>query len=108
MIGYQRDRGVTHPRTQADWRFVALVDYVCLTVLPDLDIHLLPFTDFGKGFVKKCKVSPDAYIQMALQLAYYRVRVFQCLHTISQSPSGLWKQFRPDLRIIDDPPVLVS
>ena len=51
----------------------------------------MPFFDFGKGFVKKCKVSPDAYIQMALQLAYYRVRVFQCLHTISHSLSGLWK-----------------
>jgi carnitine O-palmitoyltransferase 1, liver isoform len=27
---------------------------------------------FGKGFIKTCRVSPDAYIQMALQLAYYR------------------------------------
>lgn len=24
------------------------------------------------GFMKVCRVSPDAYIQMALQLAYYR------------------------------------
>lgn len=29
-------------------------------------------TAYGKGFMKKCRVSPDAYIQMALQLAYYR------------------------------------
>ena len=27
----------------------------------------------GKGFMKKCRTSPDAYIQMALQLAYFRV-----------------------------------
>ncbi|EEB10161.1 carnitine palmitoyltransferase I, putative [Pediculus humanus corporis] len=33
--------------------------------------HIM-FKDYGKGFMKKCKVSPDAYIQMALQLAYYR------------------------------------
>ena len=25
-----------------------------------------------QGFMKKCRMSPDAYIQMALQLAYYR------------------------------------
>ena len=25
-----------------------------------------------QGFIKKCNVSPDAYLQMALQLAYYR------------------------------------
>jgi len=28
--------------------------------------------EYGKGFMKKCRISPDAYIQMALQLAYYR------------------------------------
>lgn len=28
--------------------------------------------EYGKGFMKKCRLSPDAYIQMALQLAYYR------------------------------------
>ncbi|KAI4470728.1 carnitine o-acyltransferase [Holotrichia oblita] len=27
---------------------------------------------YGKGFMKKCRISPDAYIQMALQLAYFR------------------------------------
>ena len=26
----------------------------------------------GKGFIKTCKVSPDAYLQIALQCAYYR------------------------------------
>ncbi|KAI0232984.1 Carnitine O-palmitoyltransferase 1, liver [Lamellibrachia satsuma] len=38
----------------------------------DLDFCLQEFSAFGKGFIKKCKVSPDAYIQLALQLAYYR------------------------------------
>ena len=40
----------------------------------DVDLHILTHTAYGKGFIKKCRVSPDAYIQMALQLAYYRVR----------------------------------
>ncbi|XP_043223350.1 carnitine O-palmitoyltransferase 1, liver isoform-like isoform X2 [Amphibalanus amphitrite] len=40
--------------------------------LDDVDLRLLMHDAFGKGFMKKCKVSPDAFIQMALQLAYYR------------------------------------
>lgn len=38
------------------------------------DLHLRIFVNdqYGKGFMKKCKISPDAFIQMALQLAYYR------------------------------------
>lgn len=34
----------------------------------------LVFTDFGKEEIKKMKCSPDAFIQMSLQLAFYRVR----------------------------------
>ena len=30
------------------------------------------FTEYGKDFMKKARVSPDAYIQMALQMAYYK------------------------------------
>jgi len=40
----------------------------------DLDLVVTPFSDYGKRFVKRCGVSPDAYIQMALQLAYTRDR----------------------------------
>ncbi|XP_028983363.1 choline O-acetyltransferase [Betta splendens] len=36
----------------------------------DMDVH--KFYDYGKEFIKKQKMSPDAYIQVALQLAYYR------------------------------------
>ena len=42
--------------------------------IADLDLQVLAHTAFGKGVMKKFKISPDAYIQMALQLAYYRVR----------------------------------
>ena len=39
----------------------------------DVDLCVLMFQDYGKGFMKSCKVSPDAYIQLAFQLAYRRV-----------------------------------
>ncbi|EDQ85096.1 uncharacterized protein MONBRDRAFT_34403 [Monosiga brevicollis MX1] len=38
----------------------------------DLDHRLLPFTDYSKGLMKRCKLSPDGWLQMALQLAYFR------------------------------------
>lgn len=41
-------------------------------LLKDVDLKLCVHNSYGKGFMKKCKVSPDAYIQMALQLAYFR------------------------------------
>lgn len=44
-----------------------------LALLNDVDLKLLVCDVYGKGFMKSCKVSPDAFIQMALQLAYYRV-----------------------------------
>lgn len=41
-------------------------------ILSDVDLRLLMHDAYGKGFIKRLRVSPDAYIQMALQLAYYR------------------------------------
>ena len=48
-------------------------------LLNDVDLHILTHDAYGKGFMKKCRTSPDAYIQMALQLAYYRVSIFRFL-----------------------------
>lgn len=42
------------------------------TLIADTDIRLMLFDDYGKGFIKTCKCSPDGFIQLALQLAYYR------------------------------------
>ncbi len=46
-----------------------------LDKIADTDVYVLEHSDFGKGDIKKCKISPDAFIQMALQLAYYKVCV---------------------------------
>lgn len=43
-----------------------------LRLVKNLDMNVHKFHDYGKEFIKKQKMSPDAYIQVALQLAYYR------------------------------------
>ncbi|RXN06512.1 carnitine O-palmitoyltransferase liver isoform-like protein [Labeo rohita] len=38
----------------------------------DVDMNIIPFSGFGKGLIKKCKISPDDFMQIALQLAHFR------------------------------------
>ncbi|KAJ2613002.1 Carnitine O-acetyltransferase mitochondrial [Coemansia sp. RSA 1365] len=47
------------------------VDYFDATVAAH-ELSTLAFDGFGKEQVKKLGVSPDAFVQMAMQLAYYR------------------------------------
>lgn len=39
----------------------------------DLQIVVYPFTSFGKKLTKKKRLHPDTFVQLALQLAYYRL-----------------------------------
>ncbi|XP_054839736.1 choline O-acetyltransferase [Eublepharis macularius] len=42
-------------------------------MVKNLDFIVYKFENYGKEFIKKQKMSPDAYIQVALQLAFYRM-----------------------------------
>ncbi|MFH4976045.1 hypothetical protein AB6A40_002754 [Gnathostoma spinigerum] len=45
---------------------------VATNLISDVEMALLVWTEFGKGYIKQLKVSPDAFIQLALQLTYFR------------------------------------
>nr|XP_012223266.1 PREDICTED: choline O-acetyltransferase isoform X1 [Linepithema humile] len=49
----------------------AMINFDAL--VEDLDLCILRFEDYSKDFVKACRISPDAYIQLALQLTYFRL-----------------------------------
>ncbi|XP_034942285.1 carnitine O-palmitoyltransferase 1, liver isoform isoform X2 [Chelonus insularis] len=64
-------------------------------LLNDVDLRIYVHDHYGKGFMKKCKMSPDAYIQMALQLAYYRDAGKFCL-TYEASMTRLFREGRTE------------
>ncbi|XP_064779832.1 carnitine O-palmitoyltransferase 1, liver isoform-like isoform X2 [Oncorhynchus masou masou] len=68
---------------------------VAQALADDVDFHVFSFRDFGKGTIKKCRISPDAYIQLALQLAYYRDRGMFCL-TYEASMTRLFREGRTE------------
>ncbi|CAI4223423.1 unnamed protein product [Auanema sp. JU1783] len=41
-------------------------------VADDMENAAIVFSEYGKDFMKKAKVSPDAFIQMVLQMAYFK------------------------------------
>lgn len=47
----------------------------------NLDLEVLMFDTFGKGEIKPMKMSPDSFLQMAMQLAFYRdqQKVLSCV-----------------------------
>ena len=41
--------------------------------ISNTDLHYNRFKTFGKDFIKSCQTSPDAFVQLAIQLAQYRL-----------------------------------
>lgn len=62
----------------------------------DLDLRVLVHDSIGKGFIKSCKVSPDGFIQAALQLAFYRDSEGQIPLTYESSMTRLYLHGRTE------------
>ncbi|KAG0719922.1 Carnitine O-acetyltransferase [Chionoecetes opilio] len=43
------------------------------SLVGDLEMTCFKFTGFGKSFIKSLKMSPDSFLQMAIQLTFYRI-----------------------------------
>ncbi|PHH72766.1 hypothetical protein CDD83_4880 [Cordyceps sp. RAO-2017] len=48
--------------------------HFCSTI-DEHELAVQAYRGYGKGLIKKFKCSPDAYVQMIIQLAYYRINV---------------------------------
>ncbi|CAG9825538.1 unnamed protein product [Phaedon cochleariae] len=49
-------------------------------LVKNLDMDCFQFTSFGKEFVKTQKLSPDSFIQIAMQYAFYRIHMTPGAH----------------------------
>jgi hypothetical protein len=49
-----------------------IIDVIKKSLINNLDLYILEFDIYGKDFPKSQKLSPDAYVQMVMQLAYFR------------------------------------
>lgn len=61
----------------------------------DLDMRVVVFSHFGKNVPKAFKMSPDAFIQMALQLAFYRMYQ-RCCATYESASLRMFRLGRTD------------
>lgn len=65
------------------------------TLAQDLDMRVTVFGHFGKNVPKAHKMSPDAFIQVALQLAYYR-KYQHCCATYESASLRMFRLGRTD------------
>ncbi|NXX39603.1 CPT1B palmitoyltransferase, partial [Tricholaema leucomelas] len=68
---------------------------VARALAQDVDFNCFQFSAFGKGLIKRCRTSPDAFIQIALQLAHFRDKGCFCL-TYEASMTRLFREGRTE------------
>uniref|UniRef100_A0A8C7Q1C6 Carnitine O-palmitoyltransferase 1, muscle isoform n=1 Tax=Oncorhynchus mykiss TaxID=8022 RepID=A0A8C7Q1C6_ONCMY len=68
---------------------------VAKVIADDVDFHGCLFDEFGKGLIKKSRTSPDAFIQLALQLAQFRDKGEFCL-TYEASMTRMFREGRTE------------
>ncbi|XP_005379647.1 PREDICTED: carnitine O-palmitoyltransferase 1, muscle isoform isoform X1 [Chinchilla lanigera] len=61
----------------------------------DVELYCFQFLHFGKGLIKKCRTSPDAFVQIALQLAHFRDKGKFCL-TYEASMTRMFREGRTE------------
>ncbi|XP_012716041.2 carnitine O-palmitoyltransferase 1, muscle isoform isoform X1 [Fundulus heteroclitus] len=95
------NRGLPSP-TRLQWQISAeCQDVIEMSYLSarrladDVDFHGYLFSEFGKGLIKKCRTSPDAFIQLALQLAQFRDQGVFCL-TYESSMTRMFRDGRTE------------
>uniref|UniRef100_A0A8D2ZW21 Carnitine O-palmitoyltransferase 1, muscle isoform n=1 Tax=Scophthalmus maximus TaxID=52904 RepID=A0A8D2ZW21_SCOMX len=95
------NKGLPHP-TRLQWQIQKECQGVIETsyrsakqIADDVDFHAYLFSDFGKGLIKKCRTSPDAFIQLALQLAQFRDQGVFCL-TYESSMTRMFRDGRTE------------
>ncbi|XP_007502831.1 carnitine O-palmitoyltransferase 1, muscle isoform isoform X1 [Monodelphis domestica] len=68
---------------------------VAKTLADDVELYCFHFATFGKGLIKKCRTSPDAFVQIALQLAHFRDKGKFCL-TYEASMTRMFRDGRTE------------
>ncbi|KAM9422713.1 carnitine palmitoyltransferase 1Aa (liver) isoform 1-T1 [Salvelinus alpinus] len=108
-LGYTEEghcKGNPHPSLPGPQRLQWNIPAECQTAIAsslmvakaladDVDSHIIPFNYFGKGLIKKCRTSPDAFIQIALQLAHFRDKGRFCL-TYEASMTRMFREGRTE------------
>ncbi|TNM90215.1 hypothetical protein fugu_004449 [Takifugu bimaculatus] len=98
IVGEDGTCGLVYEHAPAEGPpIVFLIDYVVKYIMVhDLDVKVLMFSHFGKNVPKKHQLSPDAFVQMALQLAYYRM-YGTCCSTYESASLRMFKYGRTDV-----------